>query len=191
MTKTISSNLIILIEDDPIQSETIRYALQKRFRGIEIVVVETESDFRTGLSGILGAKRPKAVVSDVMLPWCHPSPESLPAPKEVIKGTFRSAGTRCHDWFRKQFEDVLWVYFTVLDEETIGFKKHSNQFTRYAQKSGSLDSLVKQIEEFYRVDQSWNETPEGLIAKLSFKPSILDHLQSQFRIPWEECIALP
>lgn len=138
-------DLLLVIEDDPIQSETILSVLRQAFPCYEVVLAETESDFRAYVASLAHSHRIVAVVSDVMMPWCHPSDKSPTPPREVLMGTYRQAGTRCFDWFRKRLQKTPWVYFTVLDESTIDFERHSDKQTRYVQKSGSISSLIEAV----------------------------------------------
>jgi len=143
-------DFILLIEDDPQQSETIKAALERRYGDVQVELVETEADFYTRLSSIpVGGERPRIVVCDVMLPWAFPAPDSPSQPPEVIRGTFREAGLRCWRRFRERedLRGVPWIYFTVLDAKTINLESHSDANTGYAQKAGGIEPLFEKIND--------------------------------------------
>lgn len=82
---------IVLVEDDPLQSETTANALRRGFGDAEIECIETEHDFMTSLARWRCAP-PALFIVDVMLPWLLPGDEeTLPAPA----GGYRLAGVRC------------------------------------------------------------------------------------------------
>jgi len=183
----------ILVEDDPQQSETIKSAIKRRFRDVEVELLENESEFCNHLARIpVGREHPRAVICDVMLPYAFPSPDAPPAPPEVLKGTFRQAGLRCWERFRQRedLQSVPWIYFTVLDEKTIDLKSYSDERTGYAQKSGSIKPLLEEIEEF--LDDDWPERAEDVSNKLMANPKMQKILLEGLKVPLDGCsTALP
>lgn len=178
----------ILVEDDPQQSETIQSALKRRYRDAEVELVETESEFYERMDAIptLG-ERPHMVICDVMLPWAFASNDATPPPPDVAAGTFRRAGMRCWERFRKRPDlcSVPWIYFTVLDEKTIDLKSHSDARTGYVQKAGSIEPLYAEIEEFQ--DGDWLETPDGVSKKLMALPRMRRILLDGLNAPLDSC----
>src|SRR3712207_5235773 len=104
---------ILLLEDDPLQSEQIAHDLKTRLAPIQVEVehIATEYDFRqridrigAGGGGPASALLPDVaildvlVIADVMLPWTTPDPNSPKTPPDVMKEGFLTAGLRCRDW---------------------------------------------------------------------------------------------
>lgn len=144
-------SLALLIEDDPQQSETIKEVVESRYRNLEVKWIETESDFYNYLESLTeDEKLPSVVICDVMLPWAFPAPGSPHQPMEVTKGTFRKAGLRCWKKFRQQeaASSIPWIHFTVLDKKTIDFNNNSDSKTGYAEKAGSIQPLIAEMERF-------------------------------------------
>jgi CheY-like chemotaxis protein len=166
-------DVILLVEDDPQQSASIKAAVERHCRNAEVELLETESDFYARLAAITGSgTRPRMVICDVMLPWAFPDPDAPKAPPDVERGTFRKAGLRCWERFR-QLDDlrrVPWIYFTVLDEKTIGFETHSDERTGYVQKAGSIAPLLQEIDEYLHVDDQWAETDDQITQRLVDSP---------------------
>jgi hypothetical protein len=179
---------IILIEDDPQQSASIKAAIKRRYRNAEVELLETEAEFYKRLEATRpGGIRPRIVISDVMLPWAHPDP-GAPAPgREVIEGTFRKAGLRCWAKSResKELKTTPWVFFTVLDENTIEFATHSDERTGYARKGPSIEPLLEEIEEYLHVDDEWCESEEqvtkGFVASPKMRKALLEGLKTPLK----------
>lgn len=178
----------LLIEDDPQQSETIKSAIKRRYRDVEVELIETESDFCNRLAkiSVLG-EHPHMVICDVMLPWAFPSPDAPSPPSDVVTGTFRKAGLRCWERFRRRedLRSIPWIYFTVLDEKTIDLQSHSDEKTGYAQKAGSIEPLYAEIEEFQ--DGDWPETADEVSNKLMALPKMRKVLLEGLDTPLGKC----
>lgn len=178
----------ILIEDDPQQSETIKSAIERRYRDVEVRLSETESDFYDRLDKIpVRGDHPHMVICDVMLPWAFPSPDAPPQPAEVAEGTFRKAGLRCWERFRQRedLRSIPWIYFTVLDEKTIDLESHFDDKTGYVQKAGSIEPLYAEIEEFQ--DGDWPETAAEVSNKLMVLPKMRKALLEGLNTPLGNC----
>ncbi len=144
---------IILIEDDPHQSASIKAAVESHYRNVEVEVLETESEFCERVAGMtLNGPKPSMIICDIMLPWAFPEAGAPKAPPDVGEGTFCKAGVRCWERLRKRedLRSVPWIFFTVLDERTIEFEKHRDDKTAYVQKSGSMEPLLQKIQEWTR-----------------------------------------
>ncbi len=144
------NHLIFLVEDDPQQAWSIAKAIRQHDHAADIEVIETESEFYERLNRIpLAGPRPDIVICDVMLPWTFPSPDASKPPPEVKAGTFRKAGLRCWARFRTRpdLRTVPWVYFTVLDANTIELPAHSDEQTSHVQKFGPLEPLIDEMRK--------------------------------------------
>jgi CheY-like chemotaxis protein len=183
---------VYLVEDDPQQSATIKDAIERRYNNIKVELLETESEFRECLDSLAThQKPPRLVICDVMLPWAFPAPNAPPPPPEVEKGTFREAGLRCWERFREvpAYKEIPWIYFTVLDVNTIDYTHHSDGKTGYSQKSGSLNPLFVEIEEFE--DQDWKESAEEVSRRLLEIPKMRKILVDGLNTPLSECVNVP
>lgn len=172
-----------MIEDDPQQSASIKAAIESHYRNVEVELLETESEFCNHVAKMpVGETRPHIVICDVMLPWAFPDPNAPEAPPEVVAGTFRNAGLRCWRRFRQRedLRSVPWIYFTVLDEKTIEFENHHDDRTGYVQKSGSIEPLLEEMEE-------WSETDEQVLQSLTFSPKMREILLDGLNTPLAEC----
>ena len=69
----------LVVEDDPAQAEALEKALRRRFRRHDVLVVETESEFRQGLAEIT-KHPPDVAIIDVILRWSDPEPPHPRAP---------------------------------------------------------------------------------------------------------------
>lgn len=183
-------DLFILIEDDPQQSATITTAIEGRYRNALVELLETESEFCERVDKMaLGEARPRMIISDVMLPWAFPEPNAPAVPHEVEQGTFREAGLRCWERFRKRpdLKTVPWIYFTVLDETTIDYEAHSDERTGYVQKAGSIEPLLQEIEEYLHLEDNWTETDEQVTQSLTASPKMRKILLEGLNTPLADC----
>jgi len=184
---------ILLIDDDPIQTETISAAIQGVHPGATVTTLETESDFYDYLekNKAQPAWIPSLVVCDVMLPWAFPSPDaaSKKAPDDVVKGTYRKAGVRCWSKLRqeKQLKEVPWIYFTVLEAETIGFDQNRDSHTRHVRKEGNLEVFKRTIGEFLSLDSGWNETSGEVTRQFLASTKMRQILTDGLSTPLSEC----
>jgi CheY-like chemotaxis protein len=185
-------DIIFLIEDDPQQSASIKAAIERRYRNAEVELLETESEFCNRIAELPagGGRRPRIVVSDVMLPWAFPTSNTPEVPTEVVEGTFRKAGLRCWNRFRQRedLRQIPWIYFTVLDEKTIEFEKHSDEQTGYAQKSNQIDPLLDEMEEYFHLDGNWTETDDQVTEKIITSPKMRRILLNGLNTPLSDCV---
>ena len=183
-------DLIILIEDDPQQSASIMGAIKRRYRNTEVQLFETENAFCRRLPEIVGGEPvPRMIISDVMLPWEFPEPDAPSPPEEVTGGTFRKAGLRCWERFRKRHDlkSIPWIYFTVLDAKTIEFDTYSDDRTGYTQKSGSIEPLLERMEEYLHLDDKWTQTDEQVTQSLASSPKMRKILLDGLNTPLADC----
>ena len=137
---------IIVLEDDPHQSETLKENLQKAFPNLGIVMLATEWEFRDAIDR-MDATEIACVILDAMVPWSFPS-ENMPVPpKEVQEGGIYLAGKRCADLvFRKFGAEVPICVRTVLNQTDAGIsdKDHAN-FQQKAPNNGELNKLLGEL----------------------------------------------
>jgi CheY-like chemotaxis protein len=180
---------ILLIEDDPQQSESIKRIIENNFKGVSVTLLETECDFYIAIQHITSQENlPSLVICDVMLPWTFPSPDAPSPSHDIVKGTFRKAGLRCWKRFREReaFKNIPWIYFTVLDEQTIDLKSHRDEKTVYTQKAGSIDPLIEQIKSFQ--GNHWPETADEVSKKLLNSPTMRNILLAGLSLPLSDCL---
>jgi DNA-binding NarL/FixJ family response regulator len=182
----VMKNLIVLVEDDPMQAESVKRAIERHFPGFEVEVVETEMEFRERLVRIpTGGDLLRLVVSCVLLTWAYPEPNPSPVPTEVLEGTFKQGGTRCRKEFRKREDlaQIPWIHWTVLNELTINLQGNWDRNTGYVHKSGSIYPLVEEIRFFLN-----NSAAKG---GEEFSPGIRRALlEEHIRLP-AECVGQP
>lgn len=174
-------NVILLVEDDPQQAESISRAIQKRFPQYAVKVVDTEYTFRTYVEEMVRiASIPQMVICEVMLPWEYPEPVTPDTPPEVKEGTFRKAGLRCWRYFREkvEFQRVPWIYFTVLDDITIEFAQHADLLTSYVQKSGSILPFLEEMEDMFAFSGLWKRAEQGTIDQHGASPEMMRILRA-------------
>ena len=89
---------ILIVEDDPDQSEFIAKHLRRRFPRHAVEVVETESAFRERFAEF-SLQPPAVAIIDIILRWSDPD-HIPPRPPEVDAGGFQEAGLRCEQLLR-------------------------------------------------------------------------------------------
>ena len=136
--------LVLIIEDDPVQADLMQQTIEREL-GAKVRRIATESEFYTRLEEIV-ARRPDAIVIDVMLRWADPA-ESMPS-KPVdynATGGYRRAGLRC----RKRLADhpgalgFATLLYTVLNREALMGISDGE----YLQKGDGFDQLLNRLRE--------------------------------------------
>jgi hypothetical protein len=181
---------IVLVEDDPQQSASIKAAIERRYRSAEVKLLETESEFYGFLAALpVGGAGLGMVVCDVMLPWSYPEPHAPVIPPEAREGTFRKAGLRCWGKFRERTDlrGIPWIYFTVLDEKAVEFEKYSDEQTGFAQKGSSIEPLFDEMEDFFHADDPWLEAEEQAARTLTDSPKMRKILLEGLSTPLADC----
>lgn len=136
---------ILLVEDDPLQAESILASLKAHFAEIGIHHLSTEQEFRAKLDEI-AASPPDLVILDVMLRWTDPSPEMEVPPEEVRREKHYRAGLRCQRLLSERMGDNCppILLYTILETEDVGILP---QGVEHLSKSSDLKPLVKRIKE--------------------------------------------
>ena len=146
----------LVVEDDPDQSEAVKAALRRRFPDHDVLVVETESEFRQQFQEI--SKHPPAVaIIDVILPWCDP--DDIPErPQEVAEGGVEKAGLRCEYLLREDSgsAQVPVIFHTVKNENALTEDLESARAQRselglpefeFLGKEPMLDALLETVKK--------------------------------------------
>ena len=171
---------VVLVEDDPEQANSIKACIMRHLVDVDVEVIEDESDFCEWLARLAPGDpaTPVLIVSCIMMPW---DSERLTDPPEASKD-FRWAGLRCWKRFRERadLKNIPWIYFTVLDELTMQFEKNHDMFTGYAQKSGSIDPLLLEIDSILAFASEVAEDP-------AFGLKMQEILRKGMSTPFEEC----
>jgi CheY-like chemotaxis protein len=137
---------IVVLEDDPHQSETLKENLQNAFPNLGIVMFATEWEFREAIDR-MDATEIACVILDAMVPWSFPS-ENMPVPpKEVQDGGIYLAGKRCADYVLTKFETKIPICVrTVLNQTDAGISDQGHvQFRQKAPSNGELIKLLKEL----------------------------------------------
>lgn len=137
---------IVVLEDDPHQSETLKEYLQKTCPDLEIVMLATEWEFRDAIDR-MDATEIACVILDAMVPWSFPS-ENMPIPpKEVQEGGIYLAGKRCADYIFRKFGNIVPVCVrSVLNQTDAGIRESDHAV--FYQKSPSGGELTKILQRF-------------------------------------------
>lgn len=135
---------IVVLEDDPHQSETLKEYLLKTCPNLGIVMLATEWEFRDAIDR-MDATEIACVILDAMVPWSFPS-ENMPVPpKEVQEGGIYLAGKRCADYISTKFGTNVPVYVrSVLNQTDSGISESDHAV--FYQKSPSSGELTKILQ---------------------------------------------
>ena len=185
---------IKLIEDQPGQMKTIKEAIEARYRDARVQTFETERSFRDylNISAAEHAAPPEVVISDVMVRWDFPEPDAEAPPPDVKGGTFREAGLRCFKQARKMgLAEVPWVYFTVLDADTVRNADTYDDLTHHVQKSGSLVPLFTELDNLFELNEEWLETDQKVTDSLLNNPKMRAALLEGLAAPLHLCAPSP
>ena len=89
----------LIVEDQELAAEVIRYAIKSNFSRAEITTLRTEKEFRDDFENI-ARKPPTVIILDVMLRWTVATKSMQKPPDDVRKGGYYRAGLRCHKILR-------------------------------------------------------------------------------------------
>lgn len=138
------TSYIIVLEDDPHQSETLKESLSGAFPNLGIKMFATESEFRQGIDE-LQASDIACVILDAMVPWSFPS-ENMPIPpQEVQEGGIYLAGKRCADYVSTRFNKSVPICVrTVLTQADAGITEKDH--AHFQEKAPSNGELIKALQ---------------------------------------------
>ncbi len=138
--------LVLIVEDDRQTAEQMEQGI--RSLGFDVWRIPTESDFYSNLDQI-AARKPVAIVIDVMLRWADPSDDIPRKPSDYEEtGGYRRAGMRCSKRIREdaRFSGIPVLIFTVLAEEALG----NTGDMEYLQKGNGYVRLLEWIKQATR-----------------------------------------
>lgn len=136
---------ILLVEDDPLQAESILASLKAHFAGMGIKHLSTEQEFRAKLDEI-AASPPDLVILDVMLRWTDPSPGLEVPPEEVRRERHYRAGLRCQRLLSQKLGDDCppILLYTILETDDVGPLPSG---VDHLSKSSDLGPLIVRIRQ--------------------------------------------
>jgi hypothetical protein len=144
---------ILLLEDDELYAETIDTALKDAFKGVEVVRLTTEREFRQKLTSLATGKFSLAIF-DIMIRWGD-AEELSDAPHEVKeeaegKKKWR-AGLRCRKLFNEAVAKhgglpIPSFYHSVLDAHDLA-NDELNGETELVVKQGNIELLTNKVRE--------------------------------------------
>lgn len=149
---------ILLIEDDFLYSEELKFDLTDYFAGASIAlridVISTEREFSERFEEIAKTNYDLIIV-DVMVKWEGREREKKRPDSNVLEGGYYRAGFRCIDRLRadtRSAETKILVH-SNLDKRFMGDfqEKHENECTRFVPKSGSPEPLLDVLRQWIPV----------------------------------------
>lgn len=139
-------SIIVVMEDDPYQSEHMVRDLKSSFPEMKIIECATERELRQCVDGLSPGQLACAVL-DAMVPWDFPS-ENMPVPPEDVQtGDLFGAGKRCLDYVRSKLgKETPVCIHTLLDREDVQIGP-DDQFTTLVTKqpNGELVGVVAKL----------------------------------------------
>ena len=138
---------LLVVEDDPEQAEAIANALRRRCRNHDVLVVETESEFRRRLAEI-SEHPPDVAIIDVILRWSDPDPPIPKRPAGVDEGGIQKAGLRCEQLLvlNPATAQVPVIFYTVTHANYFADDLRAANALRRESDLPEFDFLVKEPE---------------------------------------------
>jgi CheY-like chemotaxis protein len=111
---------ILVVEDDPLQRETLDPGLRREFGDVRIEWIQTARALRDWLRDLQDGA-PDIVLLDVMLPWQDLGTEAEEAPLEIRQSDYRDIGVHCLSWLLEnpRTSAIPIILFTELDCESL------------------------------------------------------------------------
>lgn len=142
---------IVLLEDNHFHRENIEEWLSENFPTLEILVFETEFEFKKNIDRLIHSP-PSLFIMDIMVRWATIDDYEDP-PKEIEeKGHYR-AGFRCKDAAkeRKELKDVPIILLSVLgDDELKEHIKTLGKNEHFIEKNRFEKPLARRIKNVLR-----------------------------------------
>ena len=141
---------ILLLEDDFLQRDSIRKALEQNFEGAVVDTEASESEFHRNFEAI-ASNPPDIAVLDVMLRWANPSPDAPSPPTEAWEP--QQAGLRCarllkQDLRTSRVSVILYTAFNPLNFCDLELPTGAIWLT----KELSLDQLIECVRSIRTSD---------------------------------------
>ena len=138
--------LILIVEDDFSQAESLRESLYERWSSAQLPVISTEAEFRLKLPEII-SRPPDLIFLDLMLRWTNPTPELLlDMPSDGIRGWPQEAGFRCAKLLAANdaTRDVPVIIYSVLDRVDVAQQLlEMPPNVRYLQKTSTPKQMMQ------------------------------------------------
>src|SRR5690242_8194456 len=111
---------LLLVEDDPLQSEEFQEALVEAFPNAVVDSVTSECEFYKLLDQ-MELEPYDLIIMDVMLRWADPGRNIPEPPAEVLREEYYRAGFRCVSRLaeRRKLKNTNVILFTVLQQTDI------------------------------------------------------------------------
>ncbi len=155
---------ILLLEDQPLEAESITASLERAFSGVVLDRVRTELEFRSRLDAIT-KDPPDIFIVDMMLPWTSVSEHMAEPPAEVMEGGYHRAGLRCQRLLAQQEEtkDKTVIFYTVLERHDLDLKDRSaNVF--HLRKESDHSALIRLIRASYSATVVHDAIPSAFLT---------------------------
>ena len=121
MVRNPKETVIVVVEDDELQSEWIVDQLRLELPNFRVEPICTESEFVRKFATEFIRTPPDCFIVDVMLPWAYPE-DTAPVPEDYENsGDFYRAGFRCVARIRRnqKTKDKPIIFHTVLEREEV------------------------------------------------------------------------
>jgi DNA-binding NarL/FixJ family response regulator len=139
--------LLLLVEDDPLQSSLIQEILKQEWNKAVIEILETEAEFRAQIPS-LAERNPDVIIMDVMLRWTQSSENIELMPEDVIRDGYFRAGLRCQKLLVEAGINVPVILFTVLETRDLGDKMPiDDENVAYLGKGSDFTPLKRKIRQ--------------------------------------------
>lgn len=142
---------ILLIEDDYMQAEWVRRALQRRFKTAP-EEISTEYEFRMSLDRI-AQNPPDVILIDAMLQWTEVSESIEERPDDVKAGGKYRAGFRCLDMLaeRKETKNVPIVLYSAMGKLDIENElRDLPPHVKFVLKDSDIEPLIDEVYELLK-----------------------------------------
>jgi len=141
---------IVIVEDDYLQAEGVREALDAAFPGAKIDRIATELEFSDRLDELRG-EIPDVVVMDVMLRWTDPEPEMRYPPDAIRRAGPSRPGFRCRKLLQQheRTRNIPVILYTVLSRDDLDrdLKMLGSDAVEFVAKDSDFTELIQRIRE--------------------------------------------
>jgi DNA-binding NarL/FixJ family response regulator len=140
---------LVLLEDDPVQSELLVEELTAEFPEASIMLITSESEFQSRIDEFTNSP-PDVFILDVMVRWTKPSP-NLDSNSENRKSNgYYRAGIDCAKLLRTSGINTPIILYTILENNDIradikSLEDSQIKDVRYVRKESDPFDLMKRI----------------------------------------------
>jgi hypothetical protein len=191
----------LLTEDDPEQAKSIQDKLLSEIeRGFSIKWIGSEAEAMIFLKDIEQGfvPPPRAWLSDAMMLFSIPGPDSHRPSKAIIKEGIAKAGERLRKQARKikAMKRVPVVFYSAIRKQTAGFND-TDKIAAFVSKEESLQSVLQKIKELEEKARTlsdddidgmpWEESADSVTTGLESETELRRTILEGMRIPWNAC----